>query len=144
MCLCLTQAFEDNYDIENILRDGGVLYGALEQRWTTECAARLCARNSRSVLTRAPCSDAVNVIASYAPDVLLLDFYIPPLNGLQVLTALNAAVAAGTLPRPRFVLGMSSVDSKNRTLISAGADEAFNKWDVHRWHGWARNNSGER
>ena len=34
------QAFEDTYSIKSILRDGGVVYGALEQKWTTECVAR--------------------------------------------------------------------------------------------------------
>jgi hypothetical protein len=33
------QAFEDNYNIENILRDGGVAYGAFQQHWTTKCGS---------------------------------------------------------------------------------------------------------
>ena len=31
-------AFEDTYDMANILRNAGVQYGHLEQRWTTTCA----------------------------------------------------------------------------------------------------------
>jgi len=78
------------------------------------------------------------VIRDYAPDVLLLDFYIPPKTGLAVLEALNAAVAEGSVARPPFVLGMSSVGRCNALLLAAGADAAFIKWEVPSWPGWAR------
>ena len=78
------------------------------------------------------------VIKDFAPDVLLLDHYIPPKTGLAVLEALNEAVAAGTLPRPTHVIGMSSVRRCNEAMLAAGADAAFIKWDVPTWPGWAR------
>ena len=84
------------------------------------------------------------MVASFAPDVLLLDFYIPPKTGLAVLEELNAAVAAGRLPRPRYVVGMSSVRRCNEDLLAAGADAAFIKWDVGQWPLWARAAGGER
>ena len=84
----------------------------------------------------------MSVIKDYAPVVLLLDFYIPPRTGLAVLEALNAAVAAGELPRPRFVVGMSSVRRCNEDMLAAGADAAFIKWDVPLWTGWARRERG--
>jgi hypothetical protein len=84
----------------------------------------------------------VNVVAALAPDVLLLDFYIPPKTGLAVLEALNAAVAAGTCARPRYILGMSSVRRCNEDMLAAGADAAFIKWDVWTWERWARAERG--
>ena len=71
-------------------------------------------------------------------DVLLLDFYLPPVTGLAVLQQVNEAVLAGLLERPKFVLGMSSVSSCNNRLIAAGADKGFVKWDIGDWEGWAR------
>ena len=85
----------------------------------------------------------MGVIAAFAPDVLLLDFYIPPKTGLAVLEALNAAVAAGRLPRPRHVLGMSSVRRCNEEMRAAGADAAFIKWEVTRWARWAKDSGGD-
>jgi hypothetical protein len=69
----------------------------------------------------------------------MLDHYIPPLNGLQVLQAINAAVRSGDLQeRPAFVLGMSSVQRCNDKMLAAGADAAFIKWEAPAWAGWAR------
>lgn len=83
-------------------------------------------------------SDAVATVEAFDPDVLLLDHYIPPLNGLQVLRAVNEAVAAGRLKRPLFIIAMSSQASKNSGMVAAGADAGFVKWDVPNWSGWAR------
>ena len=70
--------------------------------------------------------------------MLLLDHYIPPLNGLQVLNAVNEAVACDRLQRPKFIIAMSSQASKNAAMVAAGADAGFVKWDVPDWPGWAR------
>ena len=83
----------------------------------------------------------MGVIAAFAPDVLLLDFYIPPKTGLAVLEALNAAVASGRLARPRYVLGMSSVRRCNEDMRAAGADAAYIKWEVTRWERWAKDSA---
>ncbi len=80
----------------------------------------------------------MRLIGEFAPDVLLLDFYIPPKTGLAVLEALNEAVASGVVQRPRHVLGMSSVRRCNEDMRAAGADAAFIKWDVGNWEHWAR------
>ena len=96
----------------------GVKFAAFEQRWTSE--------------------SPVEAIAAFQPDVLLLDHFMPPYNGLHVLRLLNEAVKAGVVQRPRFVLGVSSVQSCNDAMIGLGADAGFVKWDAHRWSGWAK------
>jgi hypothetical protein len=55
-----------------------------------------------------------------------------------VLQEVNAAVAAGRVRRPTHIIGMSSVMSCNRDLMSEGADHGFVKWEVGDWGGWAR------
>ena len=77
-------------------------------------------------------------IKRFQPDVLLLDHYIPPKSGLAVLEALNVAVEEGSVRRPLYIIGMSSVKRCNDAMLAAGADAAFIKWDVHLWEGWAR------
>lgn len=37
---CRVLAFEDNYDIGKMLKEGGVKTGAFKQHWTTECVLR--------------------------------------------------------------------------------------------------------
>ena len=59
-------------------------------------------------------------------------------TGLQVCRAVAAAVAAGKLERPRFVIAVSSVSSCNDKMLAEGADAGFLKWDAHTWNGWAR------
>jgi response regulator of citrate/malate metabolism len=61
-------AFEDSYDIRDMLRDGDVeVEGTtvFSQRWTSE--------------------NCLEVIKEFDPDVLLLDYYMPPFTGLAVL-----------------------------------------------------------
>ena len=69
-------AFEDSYSIKDMLADAKVRYGHFEQRWDSEA-----------------CIDAIKEFGRV--DVLMLDFYLPPLTGLQVLMKLNEAVEAG-------------------------------------------------
>ena len=75
-------AFEDAYSIKDMLADAKVRYGHFEQRWDSEA-----------------CIDAIKEFGRV--DVLMLDFYLPPLTGLQVLMKLNEAVEAGVIERAK-------------------------------------------
>jgi CheY-like chemotaxis protein len=112
-------AFEDSYDIGEMLKGAEVRMGHFEQRWSSE--------------------NAVEVLKEFGRvDVLLLDFYLPPVTGLMVLEQVNEAVKIGVIQRPKHVVGMSSVSSCNSRLICEGADAGFVKWDIGTWEGWAR------
>lgn len=101
-------AFEDHYDIEAMLAAGGVNTDALviEQRWNS--------------------TDAVERIRAFAPDVLLLDHYMPPMNGYQVLEALLRS----DVQRPSTVIAMSSASAKNDAMLRLGADQGVVKFDL--------------
>lgn len=113
-------AFEDSYDIERLLDSGGVDIGAIKilQHWDTK--------------------SAVQRIRTYAPDILLLDHYIPPNKGLEVLRALNTAVQAGELDRPATIVGMSSASMANRKMSNEGADHSVVKFDLANLEFWPR------
>ena len=97
-------AFEDGADIARLLAIGGVEFSALtiEQHWRTD--------------------DAIGIIKEFAPDILLLDHYIPPTKGLDVLRELNQAVIEGELSRPSTIVGMSSLQAANEKMLVEGAD----------------------
>lgn len=101
-------AFEDHYDIEAMLVAGGLdLTGwTIEQRWNS--------------------SDALQHIRRFAPDVLLLDHYMPPMTGYEVLERLLNA----DINRPATIVAMSSDVKKNQAMLEAGADEAVVKFDL--------------
>jgi CheY-like chemotaxis protein len=102
-----------------MLRDAGVRYAHIEQRWDSR--------------------DPIEAILEFGRvDVLLLDYYLPPMTGYKVLERVNAAVREGLIERPKHIIGMSSVMSCNRELIGLGADAGFVKWDVGLWDGWSR------
>lgn len=111
-------AFEDGYDIAEILERGGIDVAsfAFAQNWTSEAC--------------------IEAIAAHKPDVLLLDYYMPPHNGLTVLRMVNEAVRSGIIERPKHVIGMSSEASCNALMTREGADYACIKWDISRWNGW--------
>ena len=112
-------AFEDSYDIGEMLKGAEVRMGHFEQRWSSE--------------------NAVEALKEFGRvDVLLLDFYLPPVTGLMVLEQVNEAVKIGVIQRPKHVVGMSSVSSCNSRLIREGADAGFVKWDIGTWEGGAR------
>ena len=72
-------AFEDSYDIEKILVKGGVDLSDWEllQYWNT--------------------MDCFDRVEEFKPDLLLLDHYIPPIKGLEVLRGLLELVAANQI-----------------------------------------------
>ena len=101
-------AFEDHYDIEALLVAGGVdtTTITLEQRWTSH--------------------DALTHIEAFAPDVLLLDHYMPPRSGFEVLETLLAS----SIPRPSTIIAMSSDAGKNEAMVVLGADMGVVKVDI--------------
>ncbi|HJL64682.1 MAG TPA: hypothetical protein QGF70_03755 [Candidatus Thalassarchaeaceae archaeon] len=111
-------AFEDSYDIEMLLREAGVNFSDIEfhQHWNTK--------------------DCYERIQEFEPDVLLLDHYIPPIKGLDVLKGLLDLVASGQLTRPENIIGISSSESANQDMMYAGADEVVVKFrlpDLEVW-----------
>ena len=93
-------AFEDHYDIESILTDGGVKVSELviKQYWNS--------------------NEALNHIQEFTPDVLLLDHYMPPETGLQVLKSLLSS----DVNRPQTIVAMSSEMGRNKDMVLLGAD----------------------
>lgn len=101
-------AFEDHYDIEAMLIAGGVNSKGMviAQRWNSD--------------------EALKHIQDFAPDVLLLDHFMPPKSGHEVLEALlNSEV-----PRPTTIVAMSSAPSKNEAMVNTGADAGVVKFDL--------------
>ena len=113
-------AFEDKEDIEALLISGGVDFSKLnfEQRWNSE--------------------NAIDVIHDFAPDILLLDHFMPPMRGLAVLEAVNEAAESGELERPATIVCMSSAGFANRAMSDAGADVAVLKFDLASLDLWPR------
>ena len=101
-------AFEDHYDIEAMLTAAGIAVERLviEQRWNS--------------------ADALDHIRRFQPDVLLLDHYMPPQSGYQVLEALLAS----EVTRPKTIVAMSSATSKNDAMVALGADLGVVKFDL--------------
>lgn len=114
-------AFEDSYDIEALLSAGNVNTSqiTIEQKWTSE--------------------DAVTVIKEFAPDILLLDQFMPPFKGLEVLRMLNDAVSAEEVKRPNQIIGISSAGFANRAMLNAGADQAILKFNIANLNVWTKN-----
>lgn len=104
--------FEDGYDIKALLVSGSVNMGKVEfvQHWTS--------------------ANFLQIIRQFSPDVLLLDHFMPPTRGYDVLVALNDAVKRGEIKRPNKVIAMSSEHRANLKMISIGADEGIIKFDL--------------
>jgi len=116
-------AFEDGADIALLLCEGEVEFSSLtfKQYWNTE--------------------DAIDKIRDFAPDVLLLDHYIPPIRGLEILRMVNAAVSSKELTRPRTIVGMSSMPAANQKMLKEGADYGIIKSALATLEIWPRRQS---
>ena len=79
--------FEDTYDILEMLSNIEIKFENFEikQYWDTK--------------------NSIHRIKEFNPDILLLDYYIEPLTGLQVLQELNLAVENNQLKRPIKIIG---------------------------------------
>ena len=110
--------FEDSYDIEKILLEGGVdlIDWEILQYWNT--------------------MDCFERIENFQPDLLLLDHYIPPVKGLEVLRSLLELVAADQIQRPKLILGISSSSAANEAMESAGADGSIGKFQLAKHEVW--------
>ena len=100
--------FEDSFDIEALLRSGGIDVNEidLEQYWNS--------------------SKHLQIIAEINPDILLLDHFMPPHTGLQVLQNLNLAISKGA-KRPKTIVAISSASMANERMIQFGADFGIRK-----------------
>lgn len=113
-------AFEDHYDIEAMLVSSGVNTNSMivEQRWNSQ--------------------HALEQIERFKPDVLLLDHYMPPSTGFEVLEALLNS----PLPRPPTIVAMSSDPARNKAMVALGADIGIVKFDISQLPIWALKKNG--
>lgn len=116
-------AFEDGADISLLLAEGGVELHGMEllQHWDTV--------------------DHLQRIEDFAPSILLLDHYIPPTKGLDVLRSLIAAVNTGRIERPEIIIAMSSLASANENMLEEGADQGIVKPALATLEIWSRRQS---
>jgi DNA-binding response OmpR family regulator len=105
-------AFEDGYDIESLLVSGSVDMAKIDflQHWNS--------------------NDFLNVIKQFSPEILLLDHFMPPTKGYDLLVALNDAVKRKEIKRPNKIIAMSSDKRANNKMLSIGADEGIIKFDL--------------
>jgi len=101
-------AFEDSVDIEALLVSGGVNMTNVElkQYWDSQ--------------------DCLERISKYSPDILLLDHYMPPIKGLDVLRKLLAS----EIDRPSKIIAMSSASMANNAMLKIGADIGIVKFEL--------------
>ena len=114
-------AFEDSYDIEALLSSGNVDTNrfTIEQKWDSK--------------------DAIETIKEFKPDILLLDHFMPPMKGLDVLIEIILCVEKGELIRPQTIIGISSAGFANHAMLNAGADIAINKFNIATLEIWSEN-----
>jgi response regulator of citrate/malate metabolism len=105
-------AFEDGYDIEALLASGSVDMIKIDflQHWNSK--------------------DFLDVIKQFSPEILLLDHFMPPTKGYDLLVALNDAVKRKEIQRPNKIIAMSSDQRANNEMLSIGADEGIIKFDL--------------
>ena len=113
-------AFEDGYDIEALLASGSVDMIKIDflQHWNSK--------------------DFLDVIKQFSPEVLLLDHFMPPTKGYDLLVALNDAVKRKEILRPNKIVAMSSEQRANDKMLSIGADEGIIKFDLANLNFWPK------
>ena len=113
-------AFEDSFDVQSLLISGGVDLAQIEfkQLWNTE--------------------DWLNDIKDFKPDILLLDHFIPPTKGLEVLQLLNVEVANNDFQRPTTIIGMSSSSMANQRMLQFGAEHGILKMKLSELDIWPK------
>ena len=111
-------AFEDGYEIEALLVSGSVDMTKIDflQHW-----------NSNNFL---------DAIKQFSPEVLLLDHFMPPTKGYDMLVALNDAVKRKEIRRPNKIIAMSSEQQANNEMLSIGADDGIIKFDLASLEFW--------
>jgi len=111
-------AFEDGYDIEALLTSSSVDMTKIDflQHWNSK--------------------DFLNVIKQFSPEVLLLDHFMPPTKGYDLLVALNDAVKRKEIQRPKNIIAMSSDRQANNKMLSIGADYGIIKFDLASLRFW--------
>ena len=116
-------AFEDGANIALLLAEGGIELHGMEllQHWDTV--------------------DYLQRIEDFAPSILLLDHYIPPTKGLDLLRELNHAIDENRIQRPEVIVAMSSLASANEKMLANGADFAVVKAEVATLSLWPRRQS---
>lgn len=109
-------AFEDNVDIEALLISGGVAIEKLDflQYWDS--------------------TNHLNRIKEFSPEILLLDHYMPPTKGLQVVIDLLAS----NISKPETIVAMSSASMANQAMKNAGADLGIVKFELAKLDIWPR------
>ena len=109
-------AFEDSVDIEALLISGGVDLSGFEfkQYW-----------DSQNHLER---------ISEFDPDILMLDHYMPPTRGLDVLKGLLRS----EVKRPKTIIAMSSAGMANNAMLNAGADIGAVKFEISKLKVWSQ------
>ena len=110
--------FEDTYDIFEMISNFQINLENIEfkQYWDTE--------------------NSTERISEFNPDVLLLDYYISPKTGLQVLQDLNLAVEDGKIKRPTNIIGISSSSTANSKFLQFGANDSTIKFNLKNLDIW--------
>ena len=110
--------FEDTYDILEMISNFEINLDNVEikQYWDTE--------------------DSIKRIDEFRPDILLLDYYISPKSGLQVLHDLNVEISLKGIERPKKIIGISSSSTANSKFLQFGADESIIKFDINKLEIW--------
>ena len=107
-------AFEDSVDIEALLISGGISFTDIEFKQYFES------------------SNYLEKISLFDPDVLLLDHFMPPTKGLDLLKGLLDS----NIKRPDIIVGMSSSSMANNAMLNVGADFGITKFDLSKLEIW--------